>query len=1213
MIRKIIIFFAWILLFSNASNAKNPPLGTGSLVPANIMIMLDNSGSMAWDLRGRQPGSNDEPLKLPSAIDVDSKGNVYVLDYHSKRIKVFTASGQFTKSIINRNTNRPNPNSTLGFNVNHFAIYNDEIYVVQCHQNGWSGTGTSSSLRVFDLNGSLKRSATIQHVKIGSTKYCHTGIAVNANYIFLGTYSNAASTDLRKIQVYNRGNLSYSKVIQNNSWRGIQGLKLNDDGDKLLVALNYNHQVCLHTVTGSNIGSTCTKIGKDNGGPSNRGNGYLFNPNYADFDSNGNIFVSDNGNHRIQKFNSSGTYLGKLGGTRSKSNEPFSNPQGIVLDTSDKILVVDVGNDRVRAIDDNANTLTLDFSMGTADTRMNIARRVIKRIVSNSELTAAANFGLMEWGHPYRRITRNPPYTYNTWRYNWYGTKIIEPVSKDGAANIYSKIEDVHPGGGTYLRQALRLSNTYYKGASSPVIKGATCQANYLIVISDGVWSDPNGVNRLARSMRLDADLKMKTFAIGFAAGGLSGTAKRNYKNLAANGGTTDAIFADNEDQMIIKLTDAIKQIVAGSLSFTAPAVMSDKQKGDFIYQSTFEYGKNIQWQGHIKKHKWDKRTGALGAVEWDAATLLNSRSASDRSIFTVGLTAKNLNNFTTSNRSELSKKLFQTGVYPTTSTTPTNTEVDNFINFIRGVDVFDEDVDSDKTETRHKLADIYHANINIVGPVEADATADDGTTNYLKKDNHYRANNNYGTFRDGNTCGEVCSKRTEVVLAGSNGGILHAFDASNGKELWGFIPPNVIGKLQGIITSKANATNPIHAIDGQAVVKDIYYDNKWRTVLFSGLGAGGHGYFALDVTNIKSPKHLFAFQNDPFKSTIKFWSEDETETTYDYSGGANVADAYDYRKLGESWSAPRIIRIKHNNNDKWVAVVGGGYNSGVNPNYGSAVFVIDLEDGGKVLKRIDITDSASSNIVNSVPADLAVITADGTEKANYNGGLVYVADLEGKITKINLTDQGTMYQQTTLFNSESNTSNGRMLFHKPEATIKDSKLWMYFGSGNIQKLQDQSSNIKNRLYGIKDKDFPNFVAINSAGTIANCKTGNNCPTNSDLGWYIDLDKSKKVTAEPTVDKDLVYFPVYEPKSLSNACETGDAILYSANTTCGKATQTKLGKGALTKVVIQDGNLVVGISGEVEKGLQSKDNLISLKSTQKAQQKLTIEGWKENF
>ena len=36
---------------------------------------------------------------------------------------------------------------------------------------------------------------------------------------------------------------------------------------------------------------------------------------------------------------------------------------------------------------------------------------------------------------------------------------------------------------------------------------------------------------------------------------------------------------------------------------------------------------------------------------------------------------------------------------------------------------------------------------------------------------------------------------------------------------------------------------------------------------------------------------------------------------------------------------------------------------------------------------------------------DLTVITANGTDKANYSGAMVYVADLEGKITKINLTD----------------------------------------------------------------------------------------------------------------------------------------------------------------------------------------------------------------
>ena len=50
--------------------------------------------------------------------------------------------------------------------------------------------------------------------------------------------------------------------------------------------------------------------------------------------------------------------------------------------------------------------------------------------------------------------------------------------------------------------------------------------------------------------------------------------------------------YADNEAEMIAKLTDAIKQVVSGSLTFNNPAIMSDVQKGDFIYQSTFKYEK---------------------------------------------------------------------------------------------------------------------------------------------------------------------------------------------------------------------------------------------------------------------------------------------------------------------------------------------------------------------------------------------------------------------------------------------------------------------------------------------------------------------------------------------------------------------------------------------------------------------------------------------
>ena len=54
MIKRIIISILLTFTITNISFSKSPPLGTGSLVPSNIMIMLDNSGSMGWDLNGNQ-------------------------------------------------------------------------------------------------------------------------------------------------------------------------------------------------------------------------------------------------------------------------------------------------------------------------------------------------------------------------------------------------------------------------------------------------------------------------------------------------------------------------------------------------------------------------------------------------------------------------------------------------------------------------------------------------------------------------------------------------------------------------------------------------------------------------------------------------------------------------------------------------------------------------------------------------------------------------------------------------------------------------------------------------------------------------------------------------------------------------------------------------------------------------------------------------------
>ena len=1214
----IIIFSPWGIVYS-----KSPPPGTGtSDIPANILIMLDKSGSMDWNISGRTT------LEDPTDVEVDSSGNIYILEYGRNRITKWNSSGTYIKDI--GQTQSCNRWRGSWF----FKISDDKIYIADYDRR---------ELLKLDLNGNcIKRVRTPYHGP--------NGIEVANGYVFVTHYY------AHRIAVYNTSNLGFvtSKYTGSTDIYYPQGIDVNAAGNKLVLANDYSHKVTVWNVSGPNIGSKITTIGSS----ASSANGRFYRPYGANFDSNGNIFISEVGNDRVQKFNSSYVYQAKAGSWGGANG--FKYALGMTLDSSDNVYISDYQSLKVRKYD---NSLNYDTDIGGTRSRMDSAKRVIKKIVSNTELTSGANFGLMEWS------------------YSWK-TKIPIEISPTGAQRIFNYVDSIKPYGGTDLRSAMNKARDHF--TSNQVSNwNLSCSQNYLIVISDGDWSYYGSPNSIASHIKNAYNIK--TFAVGFA--GYT-SFKTNYSSLATAGGTTDPLYADNEVELLAKLTDAIKQSISGTLTFTTPVVVQEASKNEYIYQSTFKYEKNKQWEGHLKKYKINN-DGLLGDQVWDAAETLNDKNATSRKIWTAGLSSSSTNNFTTTYRDELKRLLFP-------NASPTDDEVDDLINFVRGVDTYDEDGDNNTTESRHKLSDIYHSELSVVGPVEG--SIEPGIAkNSQKTDAYYRSVNNYKNFKEGNSCGVVggsCKTRKEVILAGSNGGILHAFDSSDinkGDELWGYIPPNLLGKLSTMISSKTDATNPIYGVDGSPIVKDIYYDDTpdnsrddpvWKTIVLTGLGAGGYGYFALDITDINSPKHLFAIENDPFRKVIKHWDSDEIYREYNYKAGI-IDPELDYRKLGETWSTPRIIRIKVSGKDKWVAVFGGGNNNKVNSNYGSAVFVMDLENEGKLLKKIDIEDVEDNpltktytgdgsktkfnipfsfnntyhtlrvtvnemdtegfsitgstvtfndaplngdkilikrlkveNIVNAIPSDLTVITANGSEKANYSGAIVYAADLEGKITKINLTDQGTLYDTTTLFNAESDTSNGRFIYKKAEATINnDNNLWLYFGTGDTQRLQNQSSKILNRVYGIKDKDFPNFKIISSTGTVSQCKKPPSCPTTTDLGWYVDLKKAQKVTAEPTINKDLVYFPTYEPTTATNACKTGKAILGQYDTKCGTSTIFTLGTGVLSKVVVQGDKLYIGISGEAEdKGkFTSKDNLITAESDAEGDGAIKLEGWKENY
>lgn len=177
------------------------------------------------------------------------------------------------------------------------------------------------------------------------------------------------------------------------------------------VADNQNHRIQFFTETSPEVYQPAGTIG---GPPSGSGDGQFNFPRGIAFDSTGNIYVADAGNHRIQKFDINGTFvtkwgtlgsgLGQLftplrlavfgnaiyvveagnhriqrfdlngdnpqtwGGSGAGSgNGQFNMPRDITVDQSGNVYVSDGGNDRIQKFDGNGNFLTKWSVSGTGD------------------------------------------------------------------------------------------------------------------------------------------------------------------------------------------------------------------------------------------------------------------------------------------------------------------------------------------------------------------------------------------------------------------------------------------------------------------------------------------------------------------------------------------------------------------------------------------------------------------------------------------------------------------------------------------------------------------------------------------------------------------------------------------------------------------------------------------------------------------------------
>ncbi len=153
------------------------------------------------------------------------------------------------------------------------------------------------------------------------------------------------------------------KLVESRMFDRVSGQKRID----LRVEINYSTKI-----NGKNL---YKKIVKDAAGdatgdiviPKKTDDGQFFDAGGIASDASGDIFVADNGNHRIEEFAPDGKFLSKWvsGGKDDKFN--FDRISGMAFDSRGNLYIVDAESDSVQKLDDKGNLLIKWGGKGTGD------------------------------------------------------------------------------------------------------------------------------------------------------------------------------------------------------------------------------------------------------------------------------------------------------------------------------------------------------------------------------------------------------------------------------------------------------------------------------------------------------------------------------------------------------------------------------------------------------------------------------------------------------------------------------------------------------------------------------------------------------------------------------------------------------------------------------------------------------------------------------
>ncbi len=752
-----------------------------------------------------------------------------------------------------------------------------------------------------------------------------------------------------------------------------------------------------------------------------------------------------------------------------------------------------ISGSRVSLFAGNYLNYQLGFCPGLpcVEKKIDIAKRVVKNLITNVN---GVRFGVMRF--------------VNNGSAGSGGGGMVATIGTD-ETTMKSAIDAITPGGYTPLGEQMNDGGRYFKGqtlrdgTSFPSPIELACQPGFIIMVTDGLQNGSVDVRSEATLRRTQDHAGWFTgmqnvivHTVGFAIDVTEQAAANAVLQAAATNGGGTFYYSNNAAELEAALQEAIRQIVAATFTFATPVLPTTSTTGSTrAYLAAFQSDPSSPfWRGFLKAYQRDANgqvpvdangVPLASALVWEAGQLLNAKAADSRTIYTAAASGTR-EDFTKSNGNITAARL---GVAPA--------ERDQIIDFTRGIDAYDHDVDGNVTEQRAwKLGDIFHSTPVLVTP-----------PTLALNDASYRA---FKTSMSG---------RTTVLIAGANDGMLHAFRESDGQELWAFIPPDLLGRLTELTARTAD--HPFY-VDSSPIAVDIKVSGVWKTIVVFGLRRGGRYYYALDITDTTNPQFLWSF-TDP--------------------------------KMGETWSEPAVGRVKLGGVEKFVAFLGGGYDTAQNNNTGKAFFAIDLATGQKLWEYSNTAtdDRQYMNFSLAANATAADLNNDGFVDK------VYIGDVGGQVWKFDVSAASTAdWKGQRFFAADPAQANppaagefypAQAIYGTPALALDDAlKLWVFFGTGDRNHPNNASAN---RFYGIKDTTpMTNGDALTETDLVDVTSTTVAAPQ----GWFIRLASNEKVLASANVFNKVVFFSSFTPTT-TVACESGGgtAKLYAVQMGTGFA------------------------------------------------------------